>query len=493
MVQPLFEEIRHLDREIRRLRSRLDAVTVGTLLNPSSFAGIIPPSSGGSGTGGSPLGVTLWENQSGAPRSQGAVLIQNGDRTFGVTATAGDLDVIGVLDDNAVAVGANGRVRHVGYQSVVDVQGAVVAGDFLRTSATSGRAEDAGATPKTGTFAIALTAAAGPGAGTVAAYLFAAPSVTGDGIIIVPVLASGDTYIWVDQPAALTELLGKTQYRSQVDLTNASRVRLVADVVTGGVAGSQLRGQYSLNGGGTWAYLDGASGPAVAIDVAGAISSAWVDLEAAAKADVLLRVAGILGDAAGDPALGLVYFEFSGQTVAANPSGLDNVRVLDEVGQLDIVNLATEQTFYSYTIPANLLSTKRAVRLTIAGDYLNNSGGTRTITLRVYYGATKMYDDVTTTIAASATRRPFWWDFILGAEGSAAAQVLGAKTNLGNVGATTAGLGDLSAAPTIAGNVLFGTAAENSALDQLFSVTVQHSTNHASLSIRRRYAVLELV
>jgi len=437
--------------------------------------------------------VTIWENASGAPRSQGAVVVANGDRTFGVSATAGDLTVIGVLDDDAIAVGANGRVRHVGYQAVVNVQGNVAAWDFLRTSATAERAESAGTSPKTGTFAIALTTYGGGGAGQIAAYLFAAPSVTGDGIIIVPVLASGDTYMWLDQPVALTELLGKTQYRSQVDLTNAARVRLVVDVVTGGVAGAKLRGQYSTNGGGTWAYLDGATGPSAAIDVAGTIASAWVDLVAAAKADVLLRVAGIDGNATGDPVIGLVYFEFSGQTVAANPSGLDNVRVLDEVGQLDIVNLATEQTFYSFTIPANLLTTKRGVRLTMVGDYLNDSGASRTITLRVYYGVTAMYSDVTTTIAASATRRPFWWDFILGAEDSASAQVLGGKTNLGNVAATTAGLGDLATAPTIAGNVIFGTAAENSGTDLLFKVTIQHSTNHVSLSLRRRYATLELL
>ena len=181
MVQPLFEDIRHLDREIRRLKSRLDAVMVGTLLNPSEFAGIIPPSAGGSGTAGSPLGVTLWQNQSGAVRSQGVVVVENGNRTFGVTTTQANPLVIGVLDDNAIAVGANGRVRHVGYQSAVTVQGAVVAGQYLRTSTTSGAAEDAGTIMTSGCFGIALTAAAGPGAGVVAAYVF--PPLNSGGVV----------------------------------------------------------------------------------------------------------------------------------------------------------------------------------------------------------------------------------------------------------------------------------------------------------------------
>jgi hypothetical protein len=74
----------------------------------------------------------------------------------------------------AVADTAEGRLRHQGYHPSVIVEGAVVAGQFLRTSTTAGAAEDAGATPTSGAFGMALTTFAGPGAGTVAAYLFGA-------------------------------------------------------------------------------------------------------------------------------------------------------------------------------------------------------------------------------------------------------------------------------------------------------------------------------
>lgn len=161
MFRGLYRDVKTLEREVRQLKVRSEPVMGGA--------------SGGSGVAGSPLGVTLWENQSGGTRSQGYVVVASGDRIFDDTTTIGDPRAIGVLDDDAVQVGANGRVRHFGYQSVVNVQGAVVAFNYLRSSATAGNAEDAGGVQTAGVFAIALTAFAGPGAGTVAAYVMAAP------------------------------------------------------------------------------------------------------------------------------------------------------------------------------------------------------------------------------------------------------------------------------------------------------------------------------
>ena len=173
MVMDASRQIRALEIEVRALKSRLNAVMSGTTLIPSAIVGILGWASGGTGMSGSPLGVDLWQNQSGGVRTQGEVLIENGARTFTRTATQGDRLVIGVLDDASVAVGAEGRVRIMGYQSVVNVQGNVGAGNYLRTSTTIGRAEDAGATPGVrGIFGLALTAYGGGGAGQVAAFLF---------------------------------------------------------------------------------------------------------------------------------------------------------------------------------------------------------------------------------------------------------------------------------------------------------------------------------
>lgn len=165
-IQQLRNDILELDRQIRRLRAQQQQLAAGDLNRASSIVGVIPPAN--IPAHGS---IGLWTNQSGGALGIGAVVIQNGDRQFDTTTTVDDLNVVGVLTE-AIANTAEGRLRHQGYHPSVIVEGAVVAGQFLRTSTTAGAAEDAGVTPTAGTFGIALTTAAGPGAGTVAAYLF---------------------------------------------------------------------------------------------------------------------------------------------------------------------------------------------------------------------------------------------------------------------------------------------------------------------------------
>lgn len=162
-------------REIRRLRAQIDAFASGDLVRADAIQGVIPPANGGSGTTQNVLGaVSIWVNAAGGVKTQGTVVVQNGNRTFGVTTTARDRAVIGVLDDASVAVGIDGHVRHNGYQSILNVQDAVAVGDLLVSSSTSGAAASVGTIPVPGVFAMALTAKVGAGAGTVAAYLFPA-------------------------------------------------------------------------------------------------------------------------------------------------------------------------------------------------------------------------------------------------------------------------------------------------------------------------------
>lgn len=176
-IDSVWRKLQSQEEEIRKMKGQLAGVLIGARLVSTIITGVVPPDSGGSGIVGSPLGVTIWQNNSGGLLSQGAVVIASGDRLFTTTTSAGNRRVIGVLDGNAasdstgVASNEQGRIRHVGYQSVVNVVGAVTAFDFLRTSTTAGRAASAGTTLADGVFAIALTAFAGPGNGTVTAYI----------------------------------------------------------------------------------------------------------------------------------------------------------------------------------------------------------------------------------------------------------------------------------------------------------------------------------
>lgn len=92
------------------------------------------------------------------------------DKAFKSTTTVADPKVIGVVAE-PIAAGANGLVMNRGHVAAVAVIGVVSRGDYLIASDTEWFAKSCGNVWQTGAFAIALTAAAGPGQGIVEAYL----------------------------------------------------------------------------------------------------------------------------------------------------------------------------------------------------------------------------------------------------------------------------------------------------------------------------------
>jgi hypothetical protein len=115
-------------------------------------------------------------NRSGGTLTAGAVVIADtsNDNSFTTTTAADNGLVIGVVMES-IANAAAGRVAAVGV-ATVNVQGNVARGNYLSTSTTAGRAKDAGSSKAAGTFAIALTAYSGGGAGTVTALILPAMS-----------------------------------------------------------------------------------------------------------------------------------------------------------------------------------------------------------------------------------------------------------------------------------------------------------------------------
>lgn len=121
-------------------------------------------------------------------------------------------------------------------------------------------------------------------------------------------LSTGTAEVWTNQPAATTEFDSAANRRLSVDLINASQARLSTNVVVSGTGGATLRVQYSTDGGTIWTNLDGGAGPTVAI-TAGRQSTAFFNIDAAAKADVLLRVVGQNGNATADPSFMTIELE----------------------------------------------------------------------------------------------------------------------------------------------------------------------------------------
>lgn len=124
-----------------------------------------------------PIGIGMAiGNGTGGTRVAGDVVgfTTPNDFSYNSDATAKIAGVVG----ESITNGSIGLLKLGGCVATVKVAGAVARGDFLKKSGSAGNEAITSTTVLNGTFAIALTAAAGPGSGTVTAYLFPYNSTT---------------------------------------------------------------------------------------------------------------------------------------------------------------------------------------------------------------------------------------------------------------------------------------------------------------------------
>ena len=153
--------------------------------------------------------------------------------------------------------------------------------------------------PRGPTGATGATGATGP----------AGPAGPGTRIFTFSQAITGASDVWTNQPAALNEFLTDTNRRVIIDLTGASEARLSVSTSNAGAATAELAVQYSTDGGATWAYLDGSSGPTCSLASVGLTAGSWVSIASAAKTSVVLRVVGSGGNAVADPTFRRVQME----------------------------------------------------------------------------------------------------------------------------------------------------------------------------------------
>lgn len=159
-----------------------------------------------------------------------------------------------------------------------------------------------------------------------------------------------------------------------------------------------------------------------------------------------------------------------------------------DVTQTEVVNTTSETSVYSYAVPGNTLGSTKKLRLTLLGDYLNNSGGGDTFTVRVKYGATTVATLLTGSLAANAARRPVRVDAEVAAFNSTSAQMSYSVLRVGPAGVTGTGGG--------AGNIYdngHNAVAEDSTASKNLVVTVQHTTGAATISFRANTVHVEIV
>lgn len=122
-----------------------------------------------------------------------------------------------------------------------------------------------------------------------------------------------------------------------------------------------------------------------------------------------------------------------------------------KTAQTDVVNTvaATDLFGGAFTIEPGKLSADGSIKVYASGDYLNDSGSSRTIRLQLALGATTIWDATSDPIAdpGAATRRAWWFELVIQAMASTSAQQSGGEFFIGD--ATTAaavGTGQITAA-----------------------------------------------
>ena len=164
--------------------------------------------------------------------------------------------------------------------------------------------------------------------------------------------------------------------------------------------------------------------------------------------------------------------------------------LLDRVNTaLSIVASTVETTIYSVTIPANLLGINGVFQANIIGTFTNNSVllGT-TYMIRVKLGGVTIYQDTSPNVGLSANLRAFNYALWLVNRNNLASQTGGGQLNLSEAGVPTVGVGVFSATDIGNGVIRFASSVANTALDQIFSVTIQHTSGAANVATVREFA-----
>jgi hypothetical protein len=313
-----------------------------------------------------------------------------------------------------------------------------------------------------------------------------------------------------------TEIGGNVIYQAQVDSRDIDVITAAlngAGVITGGAVTAQTTPNMTVQ-----------VAAGIASHVSTLISFAAVSSLAITAADatnprrdlVVVDTAGTVSVKTGTPA-GiplLPTFNLTTEvvlaevTVPANTTSIPSTHIVDKrmtispIGTIErqlttttIVNSAVETDILNKTILGGLMATNRKIRVTISGNVLNNTGANTTFTLRIYFGGTVIYSDSTSSVATSASRRPFYIQFEIQNSGAANVNKMGGLVLIGAAGGLATGLGDIGAAGLRESPIAHGATdlAINTANNQIVRVSIQLSTANAAHDFVAKYSTIELV
>jgi len=148
-----------------------------------------------------------------------------------------------------------------------------------------------------------------------------------------------------------------------------------------------------------------------------------------------------------------------------------------------IANTTTETNALSHTVPANALGANGFVKLVARGYYYNSSGAGDTITLKIKFGATTLWADISASISTGAQKRPFDLYLHLYNTGTTGSQRMNGHATISSNGAASTGFGDFATDEVNANNPVRGqdTISEDTTSDKDLVVTAQHTTANANI------------
>lgn len=156
-------------------------------------------------------------------------------------------------------------------------------------------------------------------------------------------------------------------------------------------------------------------------------------------------------------------------------------------------NTVTETNFFSFSVPANTLgATTRGIRVKMRGYYLQNGVANSTIRMRVYLGATTMYDVTSPNFAQDANYHAWMLDCELNNLGATNSQSCTGFFTIGTTAVPTAGIGSMFTVATYSGPFR-GSSAEDTTTALTFKISGTLGNANASILMVAESVTLELI
>lgn len=163
---------------------------------------------------------------------------------------------------------------------------------------------------------------------------------------------------------------------------------------------------------------------------------------------------------------------------------------IHKVSSSTIINTtAAETDLFTYTLPAGLLDVDgRGIRFIAAGDFLNNTAGADTVTLRFKLGTTTLLATPAVSLTNSANRRKWRVEVYLMSTGTDAQDASG-EFHISDDSTDTWASEGTSGHQAVG----YGTATENAGTALDMDLTAQLGTSDANLEIALHFANVEIL